>query len=228
MIQHKPLQWWADKLNSDQAFSLARFGDGELLCMLGKQGGNSHGCAYTPALRYDLLECARNKLLWHGLQRITPGQFAQARQFTDHGEWFNTEEFADALAVGAAKPLFEALSKKTVVVVSSAAKRHVYKSLKFKHFIETPLTNAHMQKKRIADECWSAAYLYGRPMVFLFACGMAAGPIISEVDRQFRIKDHEHWLIDIGHLLDPFIGDRSREYLKDIPQEILDQNLCND
>lgn len=218
MIQHKPVQWWADKLNNNEYFSLARFGDGELLCMEGRKGGNSHGCSYTPQLKDDLVYVAQNMdtNFYKGLQRITPQQFAWARQFTNIGEWFNTEEFADSLAIGAAKPLFEALSKKPVTIISSAEK-FAFKGFNYINFVQTPLTNTHEYKQRIVDEILAQ----NNSGVHLFCCGMAAGPIVSALHG--RLKDS--WFIDFGHLLDPFIGNNSREYLKNVPQEILNLNL---
>lgn len=215
---HKPITWWAEQIKNNQYFSLARFGDGEFLCMLGKQGQNSHGCRYTPQLRNDLIECARkvDKTFYKGLQRITPQMFGQVREYTNAGQWYNTEEFADTLAIGEFKPFFQALKGKTVIVVSSQEKEKITEWWPEGYFVLTPKTNSYEEKQYIIDQCKNMG-----SGVFLFACGMAAGPIVATLHGKIK----KSFFIDVGHIFDPFLGDNSREYLKDVPQEILNLNL---
>jgi len=214
MITHSPLNWWLGKFINNQYFSLARFGDGEWLCIQGKQGANSHGCNYTPELRQDLIDTLKDYRLMRGMQRILPRQLREVREFMKFREFVDTEIFGDLLAEGKLKPLFDILRKKHVVIVSSANKRQFPF---YNHFIETPLTNTHLESERIIKECLA----YRKPAVYLFCCGMAAGTLIHKLHGKIQ----NSYLIDFGHLLDPFIGDNSREYLKHIPQEIINQNL---
>lgn len=218
MIIHQPLEWWVNKIKNNEYFSLARFGDGEFLCMQGKQGENSHGCAYTPQLHNDLITVANKTDInfFKGLQRITPKMFSWVRQYTEIGQWYNTEEFADRLAVGEFKQFFEVLKNRTVVIVSSEEKEPIADWFTDGYFIKTPKTNSHKEKEYIVKQC-----LNHGPAVFLFACGMGAGPIVGALHNKLK----KSFFIDIGHIFDPFIGDKSREYLKEIPQEILNLNL---
>lgn len=215
MIVHKPIQWWADKIRNNEYFSLARFGDGEFNCMEGRKGRNSNGCDYTPELREDLLRCAKAPI-YKGMQRITPDQFARVRHMIE-GEWYDTEVFADELAVGGMKPFFDEIRKLPITVIGSADKRFVNGYLDYKAFVEIRPSNAHAEKDRIVR----SVLIRPKPGVYLFACGMAAGPIIAELHG----KVPNAFLIDIGHILDPFCGNRSREYLKDVPEEVLLSNL---
>lgn len=214
MIVHHPIQWWVKKL--DETFSLARFGDGEFLCIEGKQGKNSHGCAYTPELRQDLIETLRDDRILKGMQRILPSQLHKVRHLLQ-GEWVDTEVLGEALAFGQMKPFFDKLRTKKLVIVSSKEKD----AFPIPHeFIETPLTNAHAEKDRIVGDVMFHSMQSGPGYTYLFACGMAAGPLVhalhDRIDSSF---------IDIGHILDPFVGLQSREYLKHVPQEVLDKNL---
>lgn len=212
MITHYPIQWWVDRL--DTPLSLARFGDGEFLCIEGKQGGNSHGCAYTPELRADLIETLRDNRILKGMQRILPKQLHKVRPILQ-GEWVDTEVFGEALAAGELKPFFDKLRTKKIVIVSSKNKD----AFPISHdFIETPSTNTHAHKDRIVKEILEYPY---NNSIFLLACGMAAGPIVSACHGKIPGAS----FIDIGHILDPFIGDPSREYLKHVPDEILQKNL---
>lgn len=220
MITHYPLKWWLEQLKKPMA--LARFGDGEFLCIEGKQGGNSHGCAYTPQLKADLVaileETSTNFL--KGMQRILPSQYARIRPLLT-GTWVDTELFSDLMALGEMRPFFEALRERRIVIVSSIEKQKqgIFPDAEY---VVTPLTNAHADKERIVRECLE---LSQPGTVFLFACGMAAGTFVHALYG----KAAGATLLDIGHILDPFIGDNSREYLKDVPPEILKQNLpCNE
>lgn len=218
MILHKPITWWADKIRNNEYFSLARFGDGEFNCMEGRQGHNSNGCDYTPELREDLLACAKAPI-YKGMQRITPDQFARVRPMIE-GEWYDTEVFADELAVGGMKPFFEALADKAVFLVSGKGGKPSDFPLKYVKWFVVPDRNIHVVKGQIIEELEPVlSELPGT--VWLFSCGMAAGPIIAELHG----KIPNAFLIDIGHILDPFCGNRSREYLKDIPEEVIMSNL---
>lgn len=224
MIRHYEIEWWVRKLKLNDYFSLARFGDGEFLCIEGRKGANSHGCKYTKELKTDLMSLILDPdtTLFKGMQRITTGQFRKIRPYLV-GNWFDTEVFGDAMAEGRFGPFFHALKGYHVIVVSSAEKRAIRDSLPFMygHFIETPLTNTHAEKDWIVRQCLAYHANDMRPKAFLFACGMAAGTIVHALHGRMK----NTFLIDIGHVLDPFIGDNSREYLKHVPHETLMQNL---
>lgn len=212
MITHYPISWWVEKLKTP--FSLARFGDGEFLCVEGKQGGNSHGCAYTPELRADLIACMEDTRILKGMQRILPSQFRRIRPMIK-GEWVDTEVFGDALAAGELKPFFDELRKKKIVIVSSREKKII--DLPYVHFIETPRTNTHAEKGRIVDEILQ----YNNPFVYLFACGMAAGTIVHALNGKIPGAS----FIDIGHIFDPFVGESSRDYLAHVSMETIMKNI---
>lgn len=213
-IERHPIGWWAERLKTP--LSLARFGDGEFYCVQGKKGGNSHGCAYTAALRDDLFAIIEDEgpTLLKGMQRITPNQLMQVSPFLK-GKWVDTEIFADELARGGLAPLFETLRTLPLVIISSNEKRKI--PLSYRHFIETPRTNAHAEKDRIVKDVLK----YGKSYVYLFACGMAAGTFVHALHGKIPGAS----FIDIGHIFDPFIGEASREYLLNLEQGVLLKNL---
>lgn len=214
MIPHYPLSWWIERIKTP--ISLARFGDGEFLCLEGKQGGNSHGCAYTPELRQDLQACAENESILHGLQRILPVQFAYLRPFFEG--WIDTEIFSDEFLDGNMKPFYDALRSLDLCIVSSIEKKELAEKWGAK-FIEAPRTNAHAESERILTDCTRE---YQPGMTFLFACGMASGTFVHKLHGKLVGAS----LIDIGHLLDPFCGELSREYMVSMPVENLNRNLA--
>lgn len=218
MIKHYPIEWWATRLETP--LSLARFGDGEFLCIEGKKGGNSHGCAYTPELRADLMAALAYDAPGYlkGMQRILPAQSKRIRS-SIMGEWVDTEIFGDALAEGKLGPLFDTLRTRDLVIVSSKEKRAV--PLSYRHFIEVPRTNAHAEKERIVNQVLDYCKGAENPPIVLFACGMAAGTFVHALHG----KVGQASLIDIGHIFDPFVGEASRDYLAKVPEDVLMQNL---
>lgn len=216
IAQHS-IEWWAERLRKPLA--LARFGDGEFYCVQGRPGGNSHGCAYTPALRDDLMAIIEDEdpELLKGMQRIEGWQLTQVKPYLK-GNWIDTEIFADSLAAGKLKPFFDALREKPLMLVSSAEKRKASEFLPIKYFVETPRTNAHAEKWSIINSIHEYNPV---DMTVLFACGMAAGTFVRALYKQYPDAS----FIDIGHILDPFIGEASRDYLLDMDEEVLMQNI---
>lgn len=219
-IRHYPIEWFVEKLKNKEYFSLAGFGDGEFLCIKGKKGGNSHGCDYTDALREDLIKTLNNERphFYKGMQRILPKMFADIRPMLN-GQWLDREVFGDELARGGLKPLFDQLKEMPIVIISSKEKfsQKIFDNV---YYIETPRTNAHDDKERIVKEILG----YGRPAVYLYACGMAAGTFVQAVHGKIA----ESWHIDIGHILDPFCDEKlslSRDYLQNIPTDIIQSNI---
>lgn len=214
MITHYPIRWWVERLK--KPLSLARFGDGEWLCIEGRSGGNSHGCAYTPELRKDLIAALNFNEPGYlkGMQRILPSQARRIRPLND-GEWVDTEVFADELPQGNLKPIFDLLREREFVIISSKEKRLF--PIEPAHFIEVPRTNAHAEKERIVKEVLE----YGRPVLYLFACGMAAGTFVHALHGKIAGAS----FIDIGHIFDPFVGDASRDYLRSLDPKKIELNL---
>lgn len=218
MITHHPIAWWVERLKTP--FSLARFGDGEFLCLEGKEGGNSHGCAYTPQLKDDLASIIAEKdtNFLKGMQRILPSQLRRVRPMLEDGTWVDSEVFGDALANGELKPFFDALKGMRVMIVSSKEKHSA--PIPYVHFVETPRTNTHAEKESILRAV-SLRLADGDIDVVLFACGMAAGTLVHALYRKYKKVS----FIDIGHILDPFCGESSRDYLANVSRETLEKNL---
>lgn len=200
MITHYPLSWWVERVK--QPLSLARFGDGEFLCIERKKGGNSHGCAYTPELREDLYDVLKAPIL-KGMQRILPFQHRRIRHLLQ-GDWVDTEIFADSIQDGTIGQFLDALREKPLVIISSKEKEGLARDWGA-GFIEVPRTNAHAEKEHVLE----AIKILGIPATYLFACGMAAGTFVAALDGTIP----EASFIDIGHILDPLCGELSRDYM---------------
>lgn len=61
VIKH-PLSYYVDKLNNNEPFTFARYGDGEWLTILGHEKlRNSNGCSFTPELAQALQQVVKNQ-----------------------------------------------------------------------------------------------------------------------------------------------------------------------
>ena len=218
-----PLKYYTDKLKNGEKFSLARYGDGELLCMWGKSGGNSNGCAYTPELRQALLDSMEPREGFiHGLQRVLPRDEENATRDWPV-QWHDTEVFSEAAAEatksqlvrnyrydnipdGDFKDFVREMYNLPVTIIGNYSIRGATKGI-FPHrwFIEVSPTNAYVDKdKVIRNILWEDRFAT-EPKIYLFSCGMAANAFISELHGRVN-----GWLIDVGHIWDPFAGSKSR------------------
>lgn len=216
-MRHEPLSYYVDRLKSGKFFSMARYGDGELYCMWGKNGRNSNGCYYTPELRKDLLAslCHNDdETFIYGLQRVLPQDRKRAE--TDYPvNWFDSEIFGDALVEGKLYPLIAQLRLMKTVVIGHDGLQEVGRVFYYNEFISVPPSNAHEMKQSVIKTVQKIG-----PAVYLFSCGMAANAFISELHGM-----ENTFLLDVGHIWDPFVGNLSRCNLEGLTKEQIERNL---
>lgn len=211
MKNQRTLQYYVDKLKTGK-FSLARYGDGELYCMWGKQGGNSNGCRYSPELRQSLLESMDVDII-HGLQRVLPMDEVKVMRQYPHIEWDDTEILSEAVANGELYPLIEQLRKMKTV---SIYKRDISSILPNNYSIIVPPFNSYDIKEKIIKQ------IMEHPAdVYLFSCGMGANAIIGELHGKVDAT-----LFDVGHIWDAFFDEMSRCDLEGKTKEDINKNLC--
>jgi len=223
MKSQENLTYYVNKLKNGERFSLARYGDGELYCMWGKSGGNSHGCRYSPELRaslWDSLKHYKDPTFIYGLQRVLPRDEKNMGGSMEMSmvNWYDSEIFGEAVASGELYPLIEALKGTRNILVANKRLRDVRKHLNSVDFIDVPFTNSFDKKDEIIKRIKKAD---GLGVVFLFSAGMGANAIIGELHGQIQGS-----MLDLGHIWDPFIGDMSRCDLEGKTQEEINKNLC--
>lgn len=212
------LQFWVDKLKKGEKFSMARWGDGELYCMWGKQGQNSNGCKYYPELRAALIKAMEPREgFYHGLQCVLPRD--EARIMAEYPEinWHETECLSIAVAEGKLYPLLEELKRYRLHFIGNESiTPFLEKEFCGSIFTTVPPSNAYDCKERVID----AVNTDKTSQIFLFSCGMAANAFISELHGKLDAT-----LIDVGHIWDPFAGLMSRCDLEGKTLEDINKNL---
>lgn len=207
------LQYYVDKLKSGEKFSLARYGDGEMLCMWGKQGGNSNGCRYSPGLRQALLDSMNHKDNFiYGMQRVLPKDRERIEKEYPDIDWHDTEIFSEAVANGELYPLIEQLRK---MKVGTIYKRNPKDIINNECAYITPPFDSYDERKQIIDFVKSS-----NCDVYLFSCGMGANAIISELHGKVNA-----FLVDVGHIWDGFFGEMSRCDIENKTLEDINKNL---
>ena len=223
-----PLSFYTDKLNSGEQFSLARYGDGELQCLFGWEGGNCDGCDYTPELKEGLTRSLSldEPDLIHGLQRVLPKdeiEFVKllVRLHSPITDWYDTDVFTESLMAGEFYPMIEALRSRPTVIVSNATVRRIRSIISYELYIETPTKNSYEHVSTIANQILMHSRLARGPIVYLLSCGMTATVLVSELHGRVN-----GWLIDIGHIWDVFLGRATRSYAMKMTREQIEKNLC--
>jgi hypothetical protein len=189
--------------------------------MWGRGSKNSNGCHYTEHLKHDLKRSFRHindPSFIYGMQHVLPADLDLAQKMYPV-EWYDSEIFGEALASGDLYPLIAQLRlMNTVVIGNESIKKDVARVFYNTKFIEVPPSNAHEQKEFILGKCYQHA-----PAVFLFSCGMAANAFIADLHGQEFMTDS--FLLDMGHIWDPFAGNMSRCDLEGKSQQEIERNL---
>jgi hypothetical protein len=220
----EPLSFYAGKLRRGETFSLARYGDGEIHCMSGREGQTCDGCAYRPDLREALLASLGHEEpdFFYGLQRVLPhdaedlGRILAALGAPER-QWLDSGVLAQSVIDGEFFPLLDALRRMDTVVVSNADVRLISRILPYRHFIETPKSDTWLAKDRVIAEVLGCG-----PACYLFSCGMTACVLVSELHG----KMPGSWFLDVGHVWDVFLGRNTRGWMKTMNPFRTARNLC--
>jgi len=232
-IEQTNLQFWINKLNNNELFSLSRYGDGEWMCILWKTDSNIN-TKYDNKLHEGLIDGLLTK---HDEKYLLASQ--HLRQFkkrkrnkkntitmldeieswllknSSHIHWYNADVFHYSSMDGELFPLFESLKNKKVVVVGPPW----LQSLPFiDHFIETPENNAYKEIENIKSKIKQ----YDNSVISL-SVGPSSNILINELHDE--MSKHS-WLIDFGSVWDVYCGVKSRTYHdKKMDQGIINKNL---
>ena len=213
MIQNVPLSFYCSRLDAGENFKFLRFGDGEFHCYLGSNiviGKNEHDI--YPALTNKIRSIVDNLNHSHynALQpfSLTIPEF---QNIIPDYNWLNADVFHNASEAGLLAPFFRSLYKRDVVLVSNWEKRKFNKSWGFIRVEDRNCFNDYdYVMHNIGD--------WPNNTVFLFAASRLSVPVIYD-------GPEDCTMIDIGSLLDPYIGRVTRGYHKRMTEEVIRKNL---
>lgn len=199
--------WMIEQLKANKSFKFARYGDGEWNCIFGKPGQNCDGHKYFP----DLGESLRRVVLSEpqyvvGMQPLSMSyeRADQIREFCAglRINWVNADVLHNASIDGELHRFIDVLKGKYLILVGPA---HLSSFWSQCVHIVIPSTNCWMEYESVRQQI--EFHIDGvNNAVVLLAASMMSEVLIDD------FADHHHTFIDIGSVLDPYVGVKSRRY----------------
>lgn len=202
---------YAVLVRSGVPFAQANYGDGEWACILGHQGGNVNGEAYTVETRDALTRTLLEPVgMWCGTnpgKKLALQVDAWLKKHRPEVTWLDKEILPSANVNGKLAPFLEAVRERTVVLVGPL---HLT-ALPPEVFV--PVAHVVVPDGRACAVASGTAEKVERlaedGSLVLFASGMASNIVIHALWPEMEIRGVT--LLDIGALLDPYVGVYSRK-----------------
>lgn len=205
-----------EKLKKGESFKFARYGDGEFNAIYGKRGANCDGHQYFPDLGQKLRASLERKPDYIvGLQPLTLASdlWLQIQKDFPNVKWVDADCIHNASIDGRLQKLFASMQRvdrlgigmqRQIMVVGPPHIATVANILNVDNY-RLPTKNCWTEFDKVVAWVNQTARRNNYPVVLLSA-SMMSEVIIDE----FRYS--EITLIDMGSVLDPYCGVKSRRY----------------
>lgn len=194
-----------DSLKNGKAFKFARYGDGEIYCMKGKNGKNCDNHTYFPELGAALRQSVTEEPGYMvGIQPLSISHIpGDVDSFFGHFKrLYNADTLHNASIDGILKQFMRALDGRYVILVGPTHLDSLFHSCV--HIVTVPV-NCWLQYEAIRQQI--EFHIDGvNNAVVLLAASMMSEVLISNFD------DYPHTFIDCGSVFDPYTGVNSRKY----------------
>jgi hypothetical protein len=199
-------------LAEERPFSFSRFGDGEFNAIFGEDGANCDGHRYFPDLGRRLREILEREPDYvMGLQiPVIIARGAKSIHATSGAvRWVLGGGIHLASMEGRLGVLFDSLACREVLLVGASHHRRLAEEKEWQ-FVEIANKDCWLQYESLRNALeWLAAH---DGVVFLFCASMTANVLIDDLHR----RNPRNTYIDIGSVLDPYGGVKSRNYHKEL------------
>jgi hypothetical protein len=216
-----PAEHYLDLIRTNKPFQLARFGDGEVLCMKLKPHPltcNCDGSKFADELVEPMRQIFRNNYNYYhcALDCTFNENGSEFKAFVEdncpHIQFYDGEIWQHLSFDGRITEFIEVTNPYFPVIVGGSHLENIKHMKGFekplKH-IETPKKDAYKKLPDIHNEIM-ACHAIGYRM-FLFGCGYVSKILI---DSLFPYIGHDTFLIDVGSVFDPYVGRLSRDGMK--------------
>jgi hypothetical protein len=211
----RPLQFYVDKIDNNEHFSMIRFGDGEWMNIFGEnymgekiQKINKEMDYFEDArvkLRKTIEEPKESDNFFYAVQNLSIRQFGD--KIPDYLDWHNCDVFHNASIKGQLYPLITSLNNKQVVFVGPEYVKLIENIIPYIYFVIIPERNCYQSKTRILSEILNFG-VNKKDIVYSFSASIASNIFIYELHDALK----DNWLIDFGSLWDPYTGRLTRGY----------------
>lgn len=196
-----------EELKSNKPFKFARYGDGEWNCIFGKPGQNCDGHKYFPSLGENLRRVILSEPGYIvGMQPLSMSyeRADQIREFCAGLKinWVNADVLHNASIDGELHRFINAITGKYIILVGPI---HLDAFFANCVHIAIPSVNCWLEYEKIRQQI--EFHVDGvNNAVVLLAASMMSEVLIDD------FADYHHTFIDIGSVLDPYVGVKSRRY----------------
>ena len=225
-VTNHGLQWYVDKIEAGETFSLARYGNGEIGGILGNLRRTPSGSqSFTPELRGALVEALqyRDETYYLALQNErylrNLGLWSSWRKWCVECapgiEWHFGDVFHRANRRGDLGPLVKALKARGVLMVGPEWLRS----------LDVARWNVTIQHKDCWTEIDAITDLAARatPGTVVSVSAGPAGKVL--VRRLHERLAGRCWVIDFGSVWDVLAGVTSRRYHRSMDENVIKRNL---
>jgi hypothetical protein len=222
-IAYKPLGDFLRMLKAKEAFSFSRYWDGELACVVGRDGMNCDGCHYTPELKEALRKTLSNNLPYyhalyfpehHNGTVNLRAQFEQYLKSTDcRINWYDAMIWQRAVEEGTFHDVTTVLSGRNVVFAGGPHLASVQTSSPhWWKFYELPAVDAHLKHELILSELLNLIRSIENPVLVLCA-GMESNCLIDDL---FPSVGKQCTMLDMGSVWDYKLNLKTRQWIRRI------------
>lgn len=183
-------------------FKFARYGDGEILCMTGKQGQNCDKHQYFPDMGLRLIQTINEEPSYMvGIQPLSVQGLPQAVEayFSHFKTLYNADVLHSASIDGLLEKFFNALKGRYIILVGPAHLADLFDCI----HIVIPSLNCWLTYPEIKEQI---NFHLVDDAVVLFCASMMTEVLISD------FKERNCTMIDCGSVFDPYVNVKSRSY----------------
>jgi hypothetical protein len=205
-----------EMIKTNQPFSFARYGDGEVNAMLGKKGRNCDGHNYFPDMGEALRSIVKSEpeyfLGMQGYAMRTMKAEIEAFLGNTKVDWIDADLLHRASIDDRLALLFSALGASSVVLVGPAYLAGLSSLFPIRHHIAVPQKDCWLETEAIVKKI-AGVLQENKFSVVLFCASMASNVWI---DKLHTSHGQNHCFIDAGSVFDPYVGKDTRGYHKKI------------
>ena len=210
------IDFFTKKILNNENFTFVKYGDGEILCMIGGKGENCDHHPYSEKLKKEL-EKSFVKLLrlyddvylaeWVDNLVKTRESYVNVNglkpKFADYECFLTLKENLNDKKLLNFYTLLKKTKRKKIFVGPKKLKR-VTTMLGIDNFVEVPIINAFSDYDRVLDELVNIGVNDNN--IYILCCSMMSCLICSDL----KEINKKITLLDVGSGLDPIFGERTR------------------
>lgn len=202
-VKRYSLSWYTEKLALSEPFTIARYGDGEWLTILGNDSipgknfigmQNSNGCTFTQELSDDLRAVLKRENQYQhailGIAKRKKGDDIEAflKRHKINIRWHDGDLFLNATLAGDFYPVVKELRTKRILYVGNEKLRGLNHTglgfFEYEGYIQPPPQNAHRFKTQIVEQAKRLIRQKNIEVVG-WSSGLASKVFIDEVFMEF-------------------------------------------